>query len=45
MERTEAAALRSGVIEGFADASAGRVSEYEGDLKSLMAEVRGERDA
>lgn len=45
MERSQAANLRSGVIEGFADAAAGRMHEYEGDLKSLMAEARDERDA
>lgn len=45
MERSEAATLRSGVIEGFADACAGRVIEYEGDLKSLMSDARSDRDA
>lgn len=45
MERAEAAALRAGVIEGFADAAAGRVNEYDGDLKSLMNAARDGRDA
>lgn len=40
MKRSEAAAFRFGVIEGFADASAGRVSDYEGDLKSNMIAAR-----
>jgi len=44
MERAEAAALRSAVIEGFADAAAGRVQEYDGDLKSLMNAVRDDQD-
>jgi len=45
MERTEAAALRSGVIEGFTDAATGRVHSFEGDLRSIMDAAREDADA
>ncbi|MDZ4685648.1 MAG: hypothetical protein SH850_11335 [Planctomycetaceae bacterium] len=35
-ERLEATALREGILDGFADALAGRVVEYRGDLRSLL---------
>ncbi|MFG0246601.1 MAG: type II toxin-antitoxin system ParD family antitoxin [Phycisphaerales bacterium JB052] len=45
MERSEAATMRERIIEGFADASADRVVEYEGDLKSLMNDARSDKGA
>jgi antitoxin ParD1/3/4 len=35
-ERLEAAALREGILDGFADALAGRVVEYRGNLRRVL---------
>lgn len=39
-DRLETAALRSGVLEGYADVRAGRVSPYDGNLRSMLARAR-----
>ncbi len=36
----DAAAVRAGILEGYQDAIDGKVSEFRGDLKSLMRKVK-----
>jgi antitoxin ParD1/3/4 len=36
----DAAAVRDAIIEGYQDAIAGRVVEFDGDLKSLLKHVK-----
>lgn len=35
-ERIEAAAIRDAILDGFADAIAGRIVPYRGDLRQLL---------
>ncbi len=42
--RQDAAALRKAVLEGYADVRDGRTHEYTGDLRSMLATHRAERD-
>jgi len=36
MARVEAAAIREGILEGYQDLLAGRVVEYQGDVRALI---------
>lgn len=44
-ERLEAAELRKAVIEGYGDVLSGRTREYTGDLRSMLATFRSERES
>lgn len=39
-DRLDAAAMRSAVLEGYSDIRAGRVRQYNGDLRSMLAAAR-----
>jgi antitoxin ParD1/3/4 len=39
-ERQEAAAMREAIIAGYQDAIAGRVHQFDGDLRKLMKKVK-----
>lgn len=44
-ERLEAAELRKAVIEGYGDVLSGQTREYTGDLRSMLATFRSERES
>lgn len=39
-DRLEAASVRAAVLEGYSDIRAGRVRQYNGDLRSMLADAR-----
>lgn len=39
-DRREAAAMRSAILEGYRDLIAGRVVEFKGDLRAMLAEMK-----
>ncbi|WP_254513365.1 hypothetical protein [Anatilimnocola floriformis] len=39
LERQSASEIREAILEGYRDAIAGRLHQYEGDLRKLMAKV------
>lgn len=42
-DQEAAAALREGVLTGYQDIKAGRISEYTGDLKTMIASHQADR--
>ena len=42
-DRQDAAAIRQGVLEGYADVREGRTQEYSGDLRGMLDKFRARR--